>query len=263
MVPTAAPGRLMRLSRGSNLMLVAVSLFAIMISSASASVGGVDNKNNLCFAASPLSAATMASGARMPLASATLRKPATGASLFHKQQRASIMAPFGLRMMADAAAPPATAGIFTSVNDGVKTAMKAKDSQRLAALRGIKAALQVATKEKNVDTLDDESCIPILRKLAKQRAESIEAFKDSRPEMAEGEKFELDIINEFLPALADEATTRKYEPRTHPPIAPTHFTRHALLTEFFQCQADSCTHAHHAHHAQRGKEMEREGERER
>jgi len=230
MVPTAAPGRLMRLSRGSNLMLVTVSLLAIMISSASASVGGVDNKNNLCFAASPSSAASMAAGARMPLASATLRKPVTGGSLFHKQQRASVMAPFDLRMMADTAAPPATAGIFTSVNDGVKTAMKAKDSQRLAALRGIKAALQVATKEKNVETLDDESCIPILRKLAKQRAESIEAFKDSRPEMAEGEKFELDIINEFLPALADEATTRKYESFTHLPSAPTCFTRHASET---------------------------------
>lgn len=201
-------GQSAALATASNLMLVALSLYAITYASASVTLrAGDHSKAGLGFV-SP--AATFAgSAARVPFA-ASVRKVIMGTSLFQKP-RASIMAPLGLRM-ADAAAggaPPA-AGIFTVISDGVKTAMKAKDSQRLSALRGIKAALQTASKVNNVEVLADEDCLPILRKLAKQRVESIEAFvAGNRQEMADGEKFELDVINEFLPTLADEATTRK------------------------------------------------------
>jgi hypothetical protein len=70
-------------------------------------------------------------------------------------------------------APTAEAiGIYKRVADDMKVAMKAKDSQKLNALRGIRAALLAATKaEGKGDDLSDEECVPLLRKLAKQRQE--------------------------------------------------------------------------------------------
>ena len=103
------------------------------------------------------------------------------------------------------------ADIQNAVEVGVKEAMKAKDKERLAGLRGIKAVLQASAKDKGVDTLPDEECITALRKLAKQRQESIEAYdKAGRAELAQAERSELAVIEGFLPALADEATTRSW-----------------------------------------------------
>jgi hypothetical protein len=93
----------------------------------------------------------------------------------------------------------------------MKEAMRAKDAGRLAALRNIRAAFLNETKKDNADTLDDEACIAILRRLEKQRKESIEAFAGAgREQMAQGERDELAVIGEFLPSLADEATTRAW-----------------------------------------------------
>ena len=68
------------------------------------------------------------------------------------------------------------ANLFNTVNDGVKEAMKSKDKERLQALRGIKSVFQSAAKDKGVESLSDEECIAALRKLAKQRQGSIEAY---------------------------------------------------------------------------------------
>ena len=54
--------------------------------------------------------------------------------------------------------------------------MKAKDKERLQALRGIKAVFQSAAKDKGLDALSDEECIAVLRKLSKQRQESVDAY---------------------------------------------------------------------------------------
>jgi hypothetical protein len=76
-----------------------------------------------------------------------------------------------IRMSTEAPAA-AVAGIYQRVSEGVKIAMKAKESQKLNALRGIRSALLAATKaEGKGDELSDEECIPLLRKLAKQRQE--------------------------------------------------------------------------------------------
>jgi hypothetical protein len=76
-----------------------------------------------------------------------------------------------LRMSTEAPAAQA-AGIYSRVADDIKVAMKAKDSQKLNALRGIRSALLAATKaEGKGDNLTDDECFPILRKLAKQRQE--------------------------------------------------------------------------------------------
>jgi uncharacterized protein YqeY len=102
-------------------------------------------------------------------------------------------------------------GIEQTVNEGLATAMKARDAARVAALRGIRAAFLNEMKKDNARTLSDEVSVEVLRRLAKQRRESIDAFEAAgRPERAAEERAELAVIEEFLPRLADEAATRAW-----------------------------------------------------
>ena len=99
--------------------------------------------------------------------------------------------------------------IIDDVSDGIKQAMRARDSQRVSALRNIRAAFLNEMKKDGSDSLADEACLTQLRRLAKQRRESIEAFEGAgRTDQAEAERAELEIIDGFLPSLADEAQTR-------------------------------------------------------
>ena len=101
--------------------------------------------------------------------------------------------------------------IDATISAQIKEAMLAKDSARLAALRNIRAAFLTEMKKTNAKTLPDEVCVDLLRRLEKQRKESIDAFdKGGRAEQAAAERAELGIISEFLPKLADEATTRAW-----------------------------------------------------
>ena len=98
--------------------------------------------------------------------------------------------------------------IVDDVTSQMKAAMKAKDAPRLAALRSMRTAFLNEMKKDGSETLADEVCEALLRKLEKQRKESIEAFvQGGREEMAETERAELAVIQEFLPQLADEAQT--------------------------------------------------------
>ena len=99
--------------------------------------------------------------------------------------------------------------IFEDVSAQMKAAMKARDSARLKALRGIRAGFITAMKEDGSDQLSDEACLDVLRRLSKQRKDSIESYTSAnRPDLAAEEQAELDVIDTFLPALADEAQTR-------------------------------------------------------
>jgi hypothetical protein len=100
-------------------------------------------------------------------------------------------------------------GLVENATAQMKDAMKAKDAARLAALRNIRAAFLTEMKKDGSETLEDAVAIAVLRKLAKQRQESIDAFTQAgRLERAAEERAELAVIEEFLPRLADEATTR-------------------------------------------------------
>jgi uncharacterized protein YqeY len=102
-------------------------------------------------------------------------------------------------------------GIEQSVNQRLAEAMKAREAGRVAALRGIRAAFLNEMKKDNAKTLPDETSVEVLRRLAKQRRESIEAFEGAgRPERAAEERAELAVIEEFLPRLADEDATRAW-----------------------------------------------------
>jgi hypothetical protein len=89
--------------------------------------------------------------------------------------------------------------------------MKAKDAVRLAALRSMRTAFLNEMKKDGSDSVSDEVCEGLLRKLEKQRKESIEAFsKGGREELADVERAELAVIQEFLPQLADADRTREW-----------------------------------------------------
>lgn len=101
--------------------------------------------------------------------------------------------------------------ILDDVNTQLKDAMRAKDVPRLAALRAMRAAFLNELKKDGAETLADETAIALLRKLAKQHKESIEAFDNAgREEQAASERAELAVVEAFLPSLADEATTRSW-----------------------------------------------------
>lgn len=89
----------------------------------------------------------------------------------------------------------------------IMSAMKAHDTVRTETLRGMKTAfMEWRTSKANVGkTLDETTEIQILNKMVKQRQESIAEFeKAGRTELAEHEKQQLDIIQEFLPQAATE-----------------------------------------------------------
>jgi hypothetical protein len=99
--------------------------------------------------------------------------------------------------------------IFDDVSAGLKQAMKGRDEVRTATLRMIRAAFLVETKKDGSATLTDEACVAVLRRLEKQRQESIEAYESAgRADRAAAERAELAVVQGFLPRLADEATTR-------------------------------------------------------
>lgn len=90
----------------------------------------------------------------------------------------------------------------TRLSDAIKDAMRARASERLTTLRFLLAAV----KQKEVDerrNLADAEIIAIIEKQVKQRRESIIAFEQAdRAGMAEKEKAELVVLQEFLPQAA-------------------------------------------------------------
>lgn len=102
-------------------------------------------------------------------------------------------------------------GILSNLTDEIKTAMRAKDSLRLEALRAIKSAVMLEqTSSAAGTTLTDEQEIKLVQKLVKQRRDSAQIFKDqNRLDLAEPEEAQAKIIAEFLPAqLSEEEITK-------------------------------------------------------
>lgn len=93
------------------------------------------------------------------------------------------------------------------ISEQLKKAMLAKDQPRVNGLRMIRAAFIELSKEGKGE-VTEERCIEALRRLKKQREDSIEAYVGAkREDLADVERAELVIIEGFLPKLADEAQT--------------------------------------------------------
>jgi uncharacterized protein YqeY len=94
------------------------------------------------------------------------------------------------------------------VNDQIKTAMLAKDANKLRGLRAIKAAIIIAkTAEGAGGQLAEADETKLLQKLVKQRKDSLEIYQQqNRADLAQKEQEEIDVIEAFLPKqLSEEA----------------------------------------------------------
>src|SRR5690348_8763837 len=89
------------------------------------------------------------------------------------------------------------------LKEQMKDAMRAKDSVKLSVIRGLLTACtnEAITKGKGPDgVLTDDEVLSVITRAAKQRKDSISQFEaGGRPELAEGEKAELAIIEAMLP----------------------------------------------------------------
>jgi uncharacterized protein len=89
------------------------------------------------------------------------------------------------------------------INADIKSAMLAKEKEKLEALRGIKAALLLA--QSSGEAQSDDSEIKLLQKLVKQRKEAADIYKQqNRMDLAEPELFQAGIIQQYLPAQMGE-----------------------------------------------------------
>ncbi|RVU24201.1 GatB/YqeY domain-containing protein [Sandaracinomonas limnophila] len=93
-----------------------------------------------------------------------------------------------------------------TIESGIKDAMRAKDADRLRALRAIKSLILLEeTSGNSTGELSTDAEMKLLMKAAKQRRDSLEVFKaQNRDDLAEKEQAELVIIEEFLPKQLSE-----------------------------------------------------------
>lgn len=101
--------------------------------------------------------------------------------------------------------------LSVKVMDAMKTAMKAKDTQALQALRSVKSAILLAQTENGAkEDLTEEAELKLLQKLVKQRKDSAAIYlKESREDLAEPELAEAAVIEQFLPEQLSEADVEK------------------------------------------------------
>jgi hypothetical protein len=91
------------------------------------------------------------------------------------------------------------------ITDEVKVAMKARDAQRLSALRLLTAAIKQREVDERIE-LDDAQVLGVIEKMIKQRRDSIQQFQaGGRPDLATQEQFEIDLLSVYLPQQASAA----------------------------------------------------------
>lgn len=102
--------------------------------------------------------------------------------------------------------------IHKQIKDSIKDAMIKKDSFRLTALRGVLAAFtnEMIAKKVTGEEISDEDGIAVIRRLVKQRKDSIDQFtKGGRSDLADNEKKEMEILEKFLPQLMSKEEVMK------------------------------------------------------
>jgi uncharacterized protein YqeY len=98
-----------------------------------------------------------------------------------------------------------------TLQDAMKTAMKAGDKQRLSVIRLVNAAIKdkdIAGRDKGVDKIAEPEIIELLAKMVKSRDESVRLYDEGgRPELAAQERAEIAVIREFMPTQMEPAET--------------------------------------------------------
>ncbi len=91
------------------------------------------------------------------------------------------------------------------ITEAMKDAMRAREKERLGAIRLILSELKKIEVDERID-VDDTRVISVLDKMVKQRRESIKLYEaGNRPELAAVEQAEIDVIQNFMPAAVSEA----------------------------------------------------------
>jgi len=103
--------------------------------------------------------------------------------------------------------------LHEQIRNEIKEAMKSKDTVRLNVLRGVLTAFTnelVATGKTPQDELDDDMALAVIKRLAKQRKDSIEQFeKGGRKDLADKEREELIHLEKFLPETMNKDDIKK------------------------------------------------------
>ena len=97
-------------------------------------------------------------------------------------------------------------GLVDQINADIKTAMKAKDRDKLNTVRAIKSeVLKEATKDGSGNEIEDAVVVKILQKLLKQRKDSAALYIDQgREDLASEEIVQADILSTYLPEMMSE-----------------------------------------------------------
>lgn len=92
-----------------------------------------------------------------------------------------------------------------AINEAMKSAMRAKDKPRLAAIRLILSDIKRIEVDERIE-VDDERVLAVLDKMCKQRRDSISQYESAnRQDLADQEQFEMEVIQTFMPAPLSEA----------------------------------------------------------
>ncbi|MDO8579841.1 MAG: GatB/YqeY domain-containing protein [bacterium] len=102
--------------------------------------------------------------------------------------------------------------LHQTIKNHIKEAMLAHDETRKLVLRGVQAEIQreLIAKKSMANEGTDEEVLAIIKRLVKQRKDSIKQFTDGgRPELAENESKELKILEVYLPATMSKEEIKK------------------------------------------------------
>ena len=92
-----------------------------------------------------------------------------------------------------------------SIGNATTAAMKARDKQRVAVFRLVNAEIKRVEVDEREGDLSDAAVIAVLTRMLKQRHDSLSQFSDAgRTDLADQERFEIELIREFMPAQVAE-----------------------------------------------------------
>lgn len=96
-------------------------------------------------------------------------------------------------------------GLTEKINEDIKAAMKAREKEKLAALRDIKSKLLLEATSGSGNEIDEATENKIILKLHKQRMDTYNIYiEQNRPDLADDELFQAKIIEEYMPKMMSE-----------------------------------------------------------
>jgi len=123
--------------------------------------------------------------------------------------------------------------LHEQIKEGIKEAMKSRDTVRLNVMRGLVTAFTnelVATGKTPQDILDDEKVIAVIARTAKQRKDAIEQFtKGGRMDLVEEDTAQLKILETYLPKMMEKSEVEKIAKAKKEELGITDATKKGML----------------------------------